>query len=78
MPNVKSQPKPAQPRGEKLSSVKLRQLKVQYHCTLSNFEQVPRILLQGKWLEKAGFSIADEVSVTVLDNLLVIGNLKRK
>jgi len=75
MPNTKSQSKPAKRSREKEIKAKMRQLKVQYHFTFSSYEQVPRILLQGKWLQQAGFSIADEVSVTVLDNLLVIGKI---
>ncbi|MDR2918778.1 MAG: type I toxin-antitoxin system SymE family toxin [Tannerella sp.] len=77
MLNTKDQSKPAkQRRREKQTKVNVRQLKVQYHhCTFSSYEQVPRILLQGKWLQKAGFTIADEVSVTVLENLLVIGKM---
>ena len=33
---------------------------------------VPELRLCGNWLEEAGFSIADYVSVTVMDGLLLI------
>lgn len=75
MLSKKSQSKPTQRCREKQSKVNVRQLKVQYHFTFSHNEQVPKILLQGKWLEKAGFSVSDEVTVTILDNVLVIGKI---
>ena len=38
----------------------------------TTYTDVPAILLSGKWLESAGFSIADHVSVTVDNGKLVI------
>ena len=38
-----------------------RKLKVYYSS--SNYEEVPTIILKGKWLEKAGFNIGDYVEV---------------
>lgn len=75
MLSKKSQSKPAKQSREKQSKAKVRELKVHYHCSFTCKEPIPRILLQGKWLKKAGFSVSDEISVTVLDNLLVIGKM---
>ena len=41
----------------------------------TNYTEVPSIVLAGKWLEEAGFSIADHVSVSVEDGKLVISKL---
>lgn len=38
----------------------------------TTYTDVPAILLSGKWLQAAGFSIADHVSVSVDDGMLVI------
>ena len=37
-----------------------------------NHKKVPELRLCGNWLEKAGFSPENYVSVTVMDGLLVI------
>ena len=36
------------------------------------YSEVPVIMLSGKWLESAGFSIADHVNVSVEEGRLVI------
>lgn len=53
-------------------TVSVRPLKVQYHCGTYSCIQQSKILLQGMWLEAAGFSVGDEINVTVMDKRLVI------
>ena len=54
----------------------VRYLKLQpfYRQSQTNYghKKVPELRLCGNWLEKAGFSIENYVSVTVMDGLLVI------
>ena len=38
----------------------------------TKYSEVPAILLSGKWLEAAGFSISDHIKVSVDDGKLII------
>ena len=44
---------------------KKRQLKVYGQSNGYNYQDVPTIVLKGKWLENAGFSIEDQIQVIV-------------
>lgn len=48
--------------------------KIQYASRYSgnHYSYVPKIQLQGKWLEKIGFSIGDTVAVEYSDNAIII------
>ena len=52
-----------------------RNLKVYYAYQSGNFHK-PFIILSGKWLEDAGFSVGDKICVTIKDNQLVIETRK--
>ena len=58
---------------------KVRYLKLQpfYRQSQTNYghKKVPELRLCGNWLEKAGFSPENYVSVTVMDGLLVIRSI---
>lgn len=51
--------------------MKTKTLKV-YHGSGWNYTSIPQIILQGKWLDKLGFSIGDKITVTCNDNKLTI------
>lgn len=51
--------------------MKAKTLKV-YHGSGRNYTSIPQIILQGKWLDKLGFSIGDKITVTCNDNKLTI------
>lgn len=38
----------------------------------THYSEVPTIMLSGKWLESAGFSISDTINVEVMENKLII------
>lgn len=44
---------------------KNRRLKVYGQSNGYNYQDVPAIVLKGKWLENAGFSIEDQIQVIV-------------
>ena len=44
---------------------KKRRLKVYGQSNGYNYQDVPTIVLMGKWLENAGFSIEDQIQVIV-------------
>lgn len=44
---------------------KNRRLKVYGQSNGYNYQDVPTIVLKGKWLENAGFSIEDQIQVIV-------------
>ena len=44
---------------------KNRRLKVYGQSNGYNYQEVPAIVLKGKWLENAGFSIEDQIQVIV-------------
>lgn len=48
-----------------------RKLKV-YKGTTKDYDLIPRISLQGQWLEKLGFSIGDRLTVTCRQGEIVI------
>ena len=41
-----------------------------YHKT--EYKDVPMIMLKGDWLKECGFDIADQITITVNDNQLII------
>jgi hypothetical protein len=43
---------------------------------LNRYISIPKILLQGKWLEKSGFLIGEMVKVTITDNCITILKLQ--
>jgi virulence-associated protein VagC len=43
-----------------------------YYASGYNYEPTPAIILRGKWLDLAGFSIGDYVSVSCEDGRLII------
>ena len=59
--------------------MKDRSLKIGYGIRLSSTARMysvpksfPRLMLQGNWLEKAGFNTGDQVSVKVSEGQLII------
>lgn len=48
-----------------------KQIKI-YNSLGYNKPSVPRIQLQGKWLEQLGFHIGDTVNVTYQDNQIIL------
>lgn len=60
-----------------MSEFKNRNLKV-YSFGNSWKNESPRILLQGRWLEAAGFEIGDHVVVEPSDGRLVISKLNNE
>lgn len=48
-----------------------RKLKV-YKSTTENYVPIPRISLQGQWLEALGFSIGDRLAVVCSQDELII------
>lgn len=58
-----------------IRDTKMRNLRVYDHCSPRKYSQgcfVPYIRLRGKWLEKAGFEIGDNIRITVTENGLLI------
>lgn len=51
---------------------KKRRLKVYGQSNGYNYQDVPTIVLKGKWLKDAGFDIGDSVNLEVTDAGLVI------
>ncbi len=49
-----------------------RRLKVYGQSNGYNYQDVPTIVLKGKWLEAAGFKIQDQVQVIVEQDRMVI------
>lgn len=56
---------------------KKRNLKVYGQSNGYNYQDVPTIVLKGKWLETAGFDIGDNIFLSCEDGQLVITNEKR-
>ena len=52
-------------------NINTHKLKI-YATTLHNSQPVPQIIIQGKWVEKWGFSIADNIRIECYQNKLVI------
>lgn len=48
-----------------MKEIKNRRLKVYGQSNGYNYQDVPTIVLKGKWLENAGFSIEDQIQVIV-------------
>ena len=59
----------------KVRYLKLRPFYRQSQKTNYGYKTVPELRLSGNWLEQAGFSHENYVSVTVMDGLLVIRSL---
>ncbi len=46
--------------------------------TIYNHYNVPRIMIQGKWLAKAGFKAKDKIKVVVSGNTIVITKTRKR
>ena len=57
---------------------KNRRLKVYGQSNGYNYQDVPTIVLKGKWLEDAGFEIGQSVDVTVDRNVLRVSPIHEK
>ena len=57
---------------------KNRRLKVYGQSNGYNYQNVPTIVLKGKWLEDAGFEIGQSVDVTVDRNVLRVSPILEK
>jgi hypothetical protein len=55
-----------------MKSKKKRQLKVYGQSNGYNYENVPAIILKGKWLSSAGFQIGSNVDILVEEGKLLI------
>lgn len=55
---------------------KNRRLKVYGQSNGYNYQDVPTIVLKGKWLEAAGFDIDDQIEVSVEQNKILIMKFK--
>lgn len=51
--------------------MKTKSLKV-YEGTGRNYSSIPKIVLQGKWLDSLGFSIGDKIMVTCKEDKITI------
>lgn len=51
---------------------KIRKLKVYSGSQGKNYKQVPRIILQGEWLQNIGFNISDNVTVTMEEGKIIV------
>lgn len=51
--------------------MKTKSLKV-YEGSGKNYMPIPKILLQGKWLDKLGYSIGDQITVTCSEDQITI------
>lgn len=56
----------------KVRYLKLKEFYRSFKTNANGVKIVPELRLCGNWLEKAGFSPNDYVSVTVMDKLLII------
>jgi formylmethanofuran dehydrogenase subunit D len=54
-----------------------RKLTVNYLYTNGNKKPYPFIRLQGRWLERLGFTVGDKVTVTAGDGRIVIIPVKK-
>lgn len=52
--------------------MKERKLKITYAPGANHKEQIPRIVLQGKWLKELGFEVGDNILVNGEDGILTI------
>ena len=57
---------------------KNRRLKVYGQSNGYNYQDVPTIVLKGKWLQDAGFEIGQSVDVTVDRNVLRVSPILEK
>lgn len=55
-----------------MNDKKNRRLKVYGQSNGYNYQDVPTIVLKGKWLEAAGFDIGDSVILEVVNDGLVL------
>lgn len=55
-----------------MKAKKNRQLKVYGQSNGYNYENVPAIILKGKWLSSAGFQIGSDVDILVEEGKLLI------
>ena len=51
-----------------------RQLKI--YSQYRDKGEVPQLRLSGKWMERLGFRVGDQVSITTRDQLLIIESLQ--
>lgn len=56
---------------------KKRRLKVYGQSNGYNYENVPAIILKGKWLASAGFQIGNDVDIVVEEGKLLIQNTSK-
>ncbi|MGN1415143.1 MAG: SymE family type I addiction module toxin [Anaerovoracaceae bacterium] len=54
---------------------KKRRLKVYGQSNGYNYQDVPTIVLKGKWLETAGFNIGDHISIKSEDGQIIINRI---
>lgn len=55
-----------------MNNKKNRRLKVYAQSNGYNYQDVPTIVLKGKWLEAAGFEIGDNFVLEVVDEGLIL------
>ena len=55
-----------------MKEIKNRRLKVYGQSNGYNYQDVPTIVLKGKWLEAAGFSIGENINITIEKSALII------
>lgn len=55
---------------------KNRRLRVYGQSNGYNYEDVPTIVLKGKWLETAGFKIQDRLQIVVEQEKIIIKKVK--
>lgn len=56
---------------------KKRRLKVYGQSNGYNYQNVPTIILKGKWLEEVGFDIGSDLMVECEDGKLIINTVDR-
>lgn len=52
-------------------AMKTKNMKV-YQGSGRNYVEVPKIVLQGKWLQDLGFSVGDQLTVTCSEDMITI------
>ncbi len=57
--------------------MKVRKLTV-YEGVGKNYVSIPKIILQGQWLQRLGFSVGDKVNITFQQDQLIITKFQKR
>ena len=56
--------------------MKERKLKISYAPGANHKEEIPRIVLQGKWLKELGFEVGEHVTINYSNENIVVSKNK--